>query len=123
MAALNTGRKIVLAILFFLAGVTVASRVRQSSDGDYGRLLGRQLPVAPAPVVTRTVPVVTEAPAPPAAPDPMLAAPVATQSAAQPAAPSPVDATAAPVTVSDSNGSIVVEHPHLLSGGIFKQQN
>jgi len=60
MTPWKKGRNIVLAILFFLAGVTVASTVRRTADRDYGRLFGEQLPVAPQQVVTRTVPVVTE---------------------------------------------------------------
>jgi len=114
MTPWKKGRNIVLAILFFLAGVTVASTVRRTADRDYGRLFGEQLPPAPQQVVTRTVPVVTEGVAP----------------AAGPAAETLETTTAptAPLAVAnDDSGSIVItrpngEKPRVVSGGIFKQQ-
>jgi len=122
METLKTGRKVILAILFFLAGLTVAAGYRRTADRDYGRLFDRQLPVTQQPVVTRTIPVVTEAPAVAApAVDPMLAAPVANANAnANAEAP-------APVAVNNDGASIVItrpngERPRLLAGGIFKPQ-
>jgi len=118
METLKTGRKVILAILFFLAGLTVAAGYRRTADRDYGRLFERQLPVTQQPVVTRTIPVVTEAPAVAApAVDPMLAAPVANANAE----------ASTPVAVNNDGASIVItrpngERPRLLAGGIFKPQ-
>jgi hypothetical protein len=114
---MNSGRKVILAILFFLAGVTVATTYRRTAVGDYGRLFDAQRPVVQQPVVTRTVSVVTEAPAPAASADTMLDAPVAA------AAPEPAKVALA----SDDSGTVVItrangERPRLLSGGIFKPQ-
>lgn len=121
---MRTTRKVLVAVLIFCAGATVASHYRRNAAGDYGRLFDKQLPVTPQPVVTRTIPVVTEAPAPPATPDPMLTesqAPAAV--AAPPPPPIEHDQGHGLAIVGDTNGVSIVRAEAArpkLSGGIFR---
>lgn len=66
----------VLAVLFIV--ITVRSELRRgTTDGDYGRLYSRQIPVA-APIEAKKIPVVTEAPIPDQnSADPLLIRPAA----------------------------------------------
>ena len=123
-------RKILLAVLFFLAGATVSSGLhRRAPEGDYGRLFRKQLPAAPRTVVTRTIPVVTEGTAVAVQPESTLVEPTATETpvvtpVTNAPAPVPGDGLAIVggtdgVTLVHRNGE--AERPHL-SGGIFRQQ-
>jgi hypothetical protein len=126
-----------LAMIILFVGVTVASDLRRTSTGDYGRLFGKQIPGQPE-VVTRTVDVVREAPVPDqTAADPLLVAPAAreqylgvTDSAPQPAVSEanvtpPLQGHAATIIGGPEGVTIVHgEAPRkpVLSGGIFRQR-
>ncbi len=125
-------RRIAIAAVIFVAGLVTRSVLVRTPPGAYGRLFDSELPAPPQHVVTRTVPVVSEAPAPPATNnDPLLGVPAAAESApVSPAAPLPqpqVPTGADVQIVGDQNGVAIVnggtEPPRSepkLRGGIFK---
>lgn len=133
---LKTARRAAIAVIIFLAGLTINSNLQRRPAGEYGRLYDKRMPAVPATMAPQPMPVVQEAPPAVSAPDPMLATPVATDAKAETKAAAPAPVAASVVTgTSDGKGVAIVGGPEgvtivrggsqsarpRLSGGVFRE--
>jgi hypothetical protein len=136
---LRNAGKAAVVVFALLAIVTIQASLRRSKPGEYGRLLGEQVPREPA-VVERKVDVVREAPVTDnTAADPLLVAPAAREQFLGTPPPATTSAaavpTAAPTPPVRGDGSVTIvggaegvsvvraddrKQPPL-TGGIFKE--
>lgn len=109
---LKNGRKAALAIIIFIAGLTINANLDRKPAGQFGRLYDKQVPPAPATMPPQPMPVVQEAPPVTAAPDPVLSASGVGQGLTPiPVAPSPQPAQARASVLHDEqagNGVVIV---------------